>query len=163
MPNKSAHSITTAAPASVDAFLAIANVYLKSAERLHALNFSALREAVEDAATASRSLLAMTADPGGNKHQSAFASPVIEKSAAYYRCAYEIFATTQQEVAQTLTSQFASFDPNLNLPGEWNKPFEFFAKSVQQLSRATAKPVSPAGATASSAYAEALSRARKAA
>lgn len=163
MPNKPAHSTVITPPASVDAFLALADVYLRSAERLHALNFSALHDAVEDAATVAKSLLAASSDSGATKHQPMFAPPVIENSAAYFRSAYEIFSTTQQEIARKLTSQIASVGQNLTQPVDWSKPFELFAKSVRQQPRTTANTAPAAGITASAAFAEALSKARKAA
>lgn len=160
MPNKPVHSSMTTISTSADAFLAIADVFLRSAERLHALNASALREAVEDAATVARNLLS---DASATKRQATFAPPVIEKSAAYFRSAYEIFATTQQELAQKLTSQLASVGTSLALPGDWRQPFELFSKGVRQQSRGMTNAAPTAATTASAAFAEALSKARKAA
>lgn len=161
MPNKTTHRTSNAIPASIDAFHELANIYLASAERLSALNFSAIREAVEDFSTVTNSLLEMKTDSGFNKHKAVLAPPTIEKSAAYFRDAYEILTATQQEVTQMLNSQFSGFGANFKMPGDWSKPFDLFAKSIRQLSERAAQSASAATATSSAALAETLLKARK--
>jgi len=163
MPNKTAPSFNTAMPAAVDTFQALANIYLTSAERMLALNLSTLREAVEDSATAMSRLPDMKAGFGSNKQQATFVPPMLEKTMAYSRSAYEILAATQQEVTQMLTSQMTGSGSGFKIPTDWNAPFELFAKSVQQFSTLAAKGATATTEAGSRALSETLSKVRRAA
>ena len=133
MNRKNTFSFPTS-PVNADAFQALANIYLTSAQRLAELNLNTIREVVEESVTATKGHHGTQADNGFGFPQATFLQPLADQSMAYSRSAFAILVEAQQEAIKTLTSQFSGLGTSFNLPTDWNAPLEMFNKSVKQFS-----------------------------
>lgn len=162
MNHKNSHSAPTANTATTEAIQALANIYLASAERMAELNLSTIRDAVEDSLSTTRQHSNATAESGFNLTQATALQPMIDKSMAYSRSAYEILAETQQEVLKTLITQLGVFGGSFRIPTDWNASLEMFNRGVRQFTTVANQNAS-ATSDAVRKSAESLMKASKAA
>ncbi|WP_310494350.1 phasin family protein [Dechloromonas sp.] len=162
MNRKNSHSFSSANQSNLEAFHGLASIYLAGAERLTALNLTTIRGALDDTVAESTQRPSTKTDFGFNLPLVAFGQPSVEKTMAYSRSVYEILLETQQEIIQTLSSQFANTN-NFKMPLDWSAPFEMFTKGMQEVSSLTKKNTSATAEAAKSAIAEINSRLSKAA
>lgn len=163
MNRKNSHSFSSANQSNLEAFHGLASIYLAGAERLTALNLTSIRGVLDDTLAESTQRPSKGADFGFNLPQVAFGQPIVEKTIAYSRSVYEILLETQQDVIQTLSSQFTSTNANLKMPLDWSAPFDMFTKGMQEVSSLTKKNASATTEATKSVIAEANSRLSKAA
>ncbi|UCV24346.1 phasin family protein [Ferribacterium limneticum] len=163
MNRKNSHSFSSANQSNLEAFHGLASIYLAGAERLTALNLTSIRGVLDDTVAESTQRPSTKTDFGFNLPLVAFGQPSVEKTMAYSRSVYEILLETQQEIIQTLSSQFANTNANLKMPLDWSAPFEMFTKGLQEVSSLTKKNTSATTEAAKSAIAEINSRLSKAA
>jgi len=163
MYSKNAQSQSLKNQSNLDAFSGLSTICLAGAERLTALNLTATRELLEDTFAAATQRPSAGTDFGFNLPKLAFGQPNVEKAIAYSRSVYQIFLETQQEMIQTLSTQFSSTNANFKLPSDWTAPFEMFTKGVQEVSSLTTKNASATIDATKSAIAEANTRLSKAA
>lgn len=119
-------------PVNAETVQALANIYLASAERLAELNLNVIREVVKE--SVSKGHHGKGDDNGSGFSQATLLQPMIDKSMAYSRSAFEIFVETQQEATKILMSQLSGLGTGYQLPNDWNAPIEMFNKGVQQFS-----------------------------
>lgn len=162
MTHKNSHSPSSANPANGEAIHALANIYMVSAERFTELNLSTIRDALEEGMSITRQRPAAASNSGFEFPQATSLQPMIDKSMAYSRSAYEIFAETQQEVLKLLTAQMGVFSGNFKLPTDWNASFDIFNNGVKQFTTAANQNLS-ATTEAARKSAEAVLKVSKAA
>ena len=163
MNRKVPQSSPSANRSNVEAFHGLAEIYLSSVERLTALNLASTREMLDDTVAASMQRPSKGDNSGFNLPQMAFVQPTLEKAIAYSLSAYEILLESQQEIMQSLSSQFSSTNVNLKLPADWTAQFEKFTKGLQEVSLLAKKNASATTEATQSAIAETLSKLAKAA
>jgi len=163
MNSKTSQSQSLENQSNLNAIHGLATIYLSGAERLTALNLTATRGLLEDTFAASTQRPSAGADSGFNLTQLAFSQPNVERTIAYSRSVYQIFLETQQEMIQTLSTQFSSTNASFKLPSDWSAPLEKFTKGVQEVSSQTAKNVSATIDATKSAIVETNSRLSKSA
>jgi phasin family protein len=163
MNSKNSHSHSSENKFNLEAFHGLATIYLDGAERLTALNLNSTRELIDDTLAASTQRPSAGTDAGFNFPQVALVKPIVEKTIAYSRSAYEILLETQQEIIQTLSSQFTSANANFKMPLDWSAQFDMFTKGMQEVSSLTKKNTSATIEATKSAIAETNSRLSRAA
>lgn len=163
MNSKTSQSQSLVNQSNLDAIHGLATIYLSGAERLTALNLTATRGLLEDTFAAAAQRPSAGTDSGFNLPQLAFSQPNVERTIAYSRSVYQIFLETQQEMIQTLSTQFSSTSANFKLPSDWTAPLEKFTKGVQDVSSQNAKNVSATIDATKSAIAETNARVSKSA
>jgi len=99
--------------AAVDILLAVANTALASAERLAALNLEIARSDLEDAAYNAKALLGAKGLKEAVVIQTSLAQSGVEKTAAYGKYVYEIFAQMQEQLSKMVEDQFHHFQMNV--------------------------------------------------
>lgn len=161
MNSKNSHSLSPENRSNLEAFHGLASIYLAGAERLTALNLNSTRGLLDDTLAASTQRPSTGTNVGFNLPQLAFVQPMVEKTIAYSRSAYEILLETQQEVIQTLSSQFTSTNANFKMPLDWSAQFDMFNKGLQEVSSLTKKNTSATIDATKSAIAETNSRLSK--
>lgn len=162
MTHKNSHSLHSANSANQNAIHDLANIYMAGAERFAELNLSTIRDAVADGMPAKKQRSDAESDSGFNIPQATSLQPMIDKSMAYSRSAYEILAETQQEVLNLLTAQMGAFSGNFKLPTDWNVSFDMFNNGVKQFTTAANQNLS-ATTEAARKSAEAVLKVSKAA
>lgn len=162
MTHKNSHSPSSANPANSEAIHALANIYMVSAERFTELNLSTIRDALEEGMSVTRQRPTAASNSGFEFPQATSLQPMIDKSMAYSRSAYEILAETQQEVLKLLTAQMGVFSGNFKLPTDWNASFDIFNNGVKQFTTAANQNLS-ATTEAARKSAEAVLKVSKAA
>ncbi|WP_416336480.1 TIGR01841 family phasin [Dechloromonas sp. A34] len=133
-----------------------------SAERFTELNLSTIRDALDEGMSVTRQRPAAGSKSGFEFPQATSLQPMIDKSMAYSRSAYEILAETQQEVLKLLTTQMGVFSDNFKLPTDWNGSFDMFNNGVKQFTTAANQNLS-ATTEAARKSAEAVLKVSKAA
>lgn len=137
---------------AIDAFQAMAKIFLTSAERLSALNLSAAREAVEDQSAIARAMLG-TRNPGDvgdvGDVQNTLAQPMINKALAYSRGTYEILTETQSDLSRLMAAQLPRMGGQLPMP-DWNAALDMFRAGARQFSDMAAKNAAATAETAAS-------------
>lgn len=132
MNQKNSHTLPSAISSQGESFHALANIYLAGFERMTELNLSTIRNAFEDSVPATKHRSNARTDSGFNLPLSADLQPMIEKSMAYSRSAYEILAETQQEAIKALTAQLGVLGGSFKIPTDWNASFDAVNRGVRQ-------------------------------
>lgn len=134
---------------AIDAFQAMAKIFLTSAERLSALNLSAAREAVEDQSAIARALLGTRSPSDVGDVQSTLAQPMINKVLAYSRGTYEILTETQSDLSRLMTAQVPRVGGQMAMP-DWNAALDMFRAGARQFSDMAAQNAAATADTAAS-------------
>lgn len=162
MNRKNAPSHSSENQSNLEGIHGLATIYLAGAERLTALNLNSTRELLDDTLAASAQRATTGSNFGFSLPDVASVQPMIEKTIAYSRSAYEIVLETQQEMIQTLSTQFTSANANFKMPLDWNTQFDMFNKGLQEVTSLTKKNASATIDATKSAIAETNSRLSKA-
>lgn len=127
--------------------MALSQVALSGVERLAALNLNTTRTALEDGFAASNSLLQMKDVRDLKNLQNAIGAPAAEHCAAYFRSVQEIAGDSQQQIAQLLTSYFATLGFDASAKAGSNAGLDLFAtflKDTNSMFEANAKALGEA-------------------
>ncbi len=116
---------------AIDAFLAVARIYMTSTERLSELALATVRNNFEDCISASA-----TAGVSGdlNAFSAAFGEPVLGRTIACSRASFEIVTQAHQKAAQRLTQELAPPWVHLPMSEDWTAGVARFTGGLRELS-----------------------------
>jgi len=129
---------------AVDAFLALARIYLTSTERLSGLALTIARTTLDDCVSATQAASRMVSSRDLSTLTGVLGQPALERTLAYSRDTLEIITAAQQEAAQVLSHKFVLPGVGFPVATDWNAALEMFTRGVRELSAATAANVAAA-------------------
>lgn len=100
--------IANANKASIETLASIANTSFAGAERLVALNLSAVRGILEDSAANTRALVAAKDVADLASLQASLAQPGLEKAEVYSRRVYSIASETREALSEVIEAALAT-------------------------------------------------------
>ena len=100
--------------AQIDSLLTLAHTAFAGMERLAALNLETARNLLDDGAGSARTLLSATDLQTLMTLQGGLVQPTADKLAAWSRSAYEIGATTRDELGKTLDARISEASQSLD-------------------------------------------------
>jgi phasin family protein len=124
--------------ASAESMSNLSAVYMDGVMRLSALGISTCRETF-DACSA-----ALSQANGGQAATSlpaVLGQAALDKSVEYSRSAYEIIASTQEQLTRTLLDQFSRINIGTNMPETWSAIGDMTTKGSQQFTDVAANNV----------------------
>lgn len=129
---------------TVDAFLALARIYLAGTERLSELALTIARTSLDDCASATQAASRVINSRDMNALTGILGQPVLERALDYSRSTMEIITQAQQEAAQVLSQKFSLPGVAFPVTADWNAALEMFTRGIRELSAATATNVAAA-------------------
>lgn len=121
-----------AAKTYTDALMALSQVAFSGVERLAALNLNVARAALEDGISASTRLMQVKDASELKDLQGSIGTPATEHCAAYFRSVQEIAGESQQQIAQLMTSYFATLGFDATAKAGTNAGLDMFSKFVKE-------------------------------
>jgi len=134
---------------NTDAFMALSNLAIASAERLTALNLDAMRGALEEAASASDKIRKADASNLPATVKSVSKDLTSSSAMSYFQGLVELTTETQQELVKQMTAYLESQGKHSPLGKGWFNGFEAFGKLTDQMkaiTEANHKTMADAGA-----------------
>lgn len=129
--NHNTHAtVRTTAATPLDTFLAISRIYFSCAERLSAHNSATARQVIEDCARGSKMALDTAAGQLPAENTPATTAQLIDKTLAYSRNAYEIFAHAHEQVTDTMIREFSDLQTRISNPESWRTAFGMFTSGT---------------------------------
>lgn len=128
-PMSKTHSPVREAPISttLDTFLAISRSYFACAERVTAVNFATVRQALADCSGAGYAMLHAT---DAQPEKAVPLTHAVDRTFDYTRAVYEIIADTQEQVGQLMTREISDFQDRLANPDSWRTAFGMFTSGT---------------------------------
>lgn len=118
---------------NADAFMTLSKIALTSIERLAALNLNATRTAFESSIAVSGKALNTKGEQEIESSMTSLPVSATNNAVAYLQGVQEIAVDTQKEVANLMTTYFASRGDGLSPTAGWLKGLELFKGYGQQI------------------------------
>lgn len=143
---------------SAESMSNLSAVYMDGVMRLSALGFSTCRETFE---ACSAALADRNRDQPASYLPAVLGQSAFDKSIEYSRSAYEIIASTQEQLTRNLLDQFSRIDIQAHMPASWSAMGEMITKGSQQFTDIAADNVRAAADAGSDAVTRVTQQAKR--